>query len=335
MRRRSTTPAAEVLFLLASSLLVFALFPSSRRRSSGRIERAVGQYNVSLVVDGHPRFYYQAQLLLFSLDHFAGQAKDSILVQFTPSVDASFLGFLDANGYRRKRIVSFLKGGFNYKMVQLAAFEDSPAQGVFMVDLDTFFLRPLQPPDPTAVCARVVAVENPPLVVLLATFEAANLPTPALTATACNQSAMTFSNNFNAGFVYVPRRYVRPLSAACIRWGRWLIEGTAIWSARKGKFADQVAMALALSETGIPYFPLKSNFNHPLLGQACDQGILFDHRLPISMLHYHTNVNASGMIGSDLRFASRHVLAAVQEANAAIAQRLNFSFFEFEKFFKA
>jgi hypothetical protein len=107
--------------------LVFAVFPTPRRRSSAGVERAVGQYNVSLVVDGLPRFYYRAELLLFSLEHFAGQAKDSILVQCTPSVDAAFLGFLDANGYRHKIIEHFLSGSYENQLVQLAAFKDSPA----------------------------------------------------------------------------------------------------------------------------------------------------------------------------------------------------------------
>jgi hypothetical protein len=104
----------------------------------------------------------------------------------------------------------------------------------------------------------VVAFENPPLALLRRIFEAANLPTPALTATGCNQSAITFSNNFNGGFVYVPRRYVGPLSAAWVHWARWLFE-RSFWSTcggecGEGKYEEQVAMALSLSETGIPFF---------------------------------------------------------------------------------
>jgi len=57
--------------------------------------------NGTFVVDGLPRHYYNAELLLFSLRRFGAQPADSILVHVTTRVAAPFLDWLSRTGARR------------------------------------------------------------------------------------------------------------------------------------------------------------------------------------------------------------------------------------------
>ena len=56
-------------------------------------------YKYSMVVDQAPLHPYQAGILLFTLEHFAGVPRESIVVQCTNRVSVEVRGTFEANGY--------------------------------------------------------------------------------------------------------------------------------------------------------------------------------------------------------------------------------------------
>ncbi|MDB5118020.1 MAG: hypothetical protein JWQ79_3512 [Mucilaginibacter sp.] len=74
---------------------------------------------ISFIVDSVPAHYYQAELLLFSLKHFAHHPEENIIVQCTKGVDPKFLDYLNHNGYKYHTIQQYLYGKFCNKIQQL------------------------------------------------------------------------------------------------------------------------------------------------------------------------------------------------------------------------
>lgn len=71
---------------------------------------------ISFVVDHNPKFYYQAELLLWSLIHNANIPKSNIVVQCTNEVYSSFIDFLIQNSFTVCFIEKFLDGMFCNKL---------------------------------------------------------------------------------------------------------------------------------------------------------------------------------------------------------------------------
>ena len=272
---------------------------------------------VSFVVDGLPRLYYQAELLLFSLSRFARHPREHILVQCTTRVDPAFLAFLDAHGYRYRIIEPFLDGKYCNKIRQLEAFADQDVDGVFLLDADMFVLEPLAPPEEGVFCGKVVDMPNPPLHVLQGIFAAAGIPPPAVVDTDTDRDDhRTLANNFNGGFYYVPGHRIATLRDAWKHWANWLFQRPELFeSTQQATHTDQVSMAMALSGTGTPSRAIAANFNYPT--HAADDLRTYRADLPVSILHYHWLITEFGLLDGQL-VRNENARSAVRRANEAI-----------------
>ncbi|MGH8497734.1 MAG: hypothetical protein ACRERV_02840, partial [Methylococcales bacterium] len=159
---------------------------------------------VSFVVDGFASSYYQAELLLFSLKHFARHPENEIMVQCTNTVDERFLQFLKENKYNYKMIEPFLDRKYCNKIRQLEAFYNIEEGNLFLLDTDMFALEPLGVPNVDLFCAKIVDTEKPPLTAIKRIFQQAAVELPEIVKTDwCLDNALTIATNFNGGFYYI------------------------------------------------------------------------------------------------------------------------------------
>lgn len=283
-------------------------------------------YKISFVVDHSPLLYYQAELLLFSLGHFAKHKKEDILVQCTNRVDETFLAFLRANDYTFSIIEPFLDGKYCNKIQQLAAFDtDGNYDGVFLIDTDVFALEAFAPADPHKFCAKIVDGPNPPIRVLEKIYGAAKLARPKPIGTDWYPDEMTFDTNFNGGYYYIPKKQLSTLAKGWKKWATWLFERPTLFE-QESQFihVDQVAMGMAIVEAEIGYANIASNYNCPVHSPESQQ--YFDPEKPVSMLHYHGQISVFGTL--DTAFASNNQISgAMEKANSAIAAHASFVFY--------
>lgn len=283
---------------------------------------------VSFVVDNLATHYYQAELLLFSLDHFGKQSKDNILVHCTTRVDTTFLNFLKINGYQYKIIEPFLDGKYCNKIQQLEAFNNSNEEGgVFLLDTDMFVLEPLNIPDQSSFCAKNVDGPNPPLETINAIFTKANIQCPPLVDTDwILDDSRTIATNFNGGFYYIPYKYVRTLLENWKKWATWLFQKPELFeNPYQIMHTDQISMALATCDSQIPYLAIASNYNCPIHFVHPQRS--FNSAIPVSNLHYHREISSFGTLKKD-NASNDYIRNAIQKANSAIASHGKFNFFD-------
>lgn len=287
-------------------------------------------YKISFVVDRNPIRYYQAELLLFSLERFASHPREDILVQCVDGVDDIFLDFLRTSNYSYRIIEPFLDGKYCNKVRQLEAFEDDEScQGIFLLDTDVFVLEPMVPYKPETFCAKIVDGGNPPREVLERIFQAANIPAGNLTFTDWETDDQTYDSNFNGGYYYIPQKNIHPLSVNWKKWATWLFERPHLFNhPQQVMHTDQVSMALALRSTGIPYTGMPSNYNTPL--HYSHPLRYFEPTGPVRMMHYHHMINRFGWLDA-ARSANEAIRKSVEKANAAIIRHADFHFFRLFK----
>lgn len=274
---------------------------------------------ISFVVDGLDRHYFQAELLLLSLERFGEVPRERILVQCTSRVEQVFLDYLANRGYRHRTIAPFLDGRYCNKLRQLEAFLDLEIGGVFLLDADMFVLEPLRPPSADHVCAKVVDLPNPPLAVLQRIFDAAQVPVPKIVGTdVAGDGHATFAGNCNGGYYYVPARWIQRVNDGWTRWGQWLFERPHLFdSTQQATHTDQVAMALALADGEVPYQAVASNTNCPThLVQELQH---LDAKRPVEILHYHWQLSPFGLIDPG-PVESAIIRDAVLKANRTIVE---------------
>jgi len=96
-------------------------------------------------VDALPLHYYQAEILLYSLQKNAQIKKDRIVIHCLNRVDDFFLDFLKENNYQINIIKPFLDGKYSNKLQQLSFFQsyEKNIAGVVLLDTDMFVLNKL------------------------------------------------------------------------------------------------------------------------------------------------------------------------------------------------
>jgi hypothetical protein len=283
---------------------------------------------ISFVVDAKSLYYYQAELLLFSLEHFAKYPKEDILVHCVEGISPQFILYLKENHYAFKLIPRFLDGKYCNKILQLDSFAAQPKDsGVFFVDTDIFFVEPLPNFNSDAFHGRIVGGSNPPLSVLESIFQKAGVPPPSIVNTSwAATNECTYSTNFNGGFFYVPAKHIKILSQQWKKHAIWLFENQSVFETEQQKnHIDQVAMALALSETNIPIEVIPANFNYPV--HISHPQRLFDEKNPLTTLHYHNALSIFGTLQNKDDSAD-HVKLAIQKSNDAISTKAEFIFYE-------
>ena len=285
------------------------------------------RYLISMVVDGLPEHYYKTELLLFTLGQFAQVPAANVLVQCVDRVDAAFVRFVQESGHRTRTIAPYLDGAYCNKLQQLEGLEDELelVDGLFLLNVDMVVLGRLEPPTMDAVGGKIVDGPNPPLPVLERIFAAAGVKPPDCIP--CDWgTGPTVATNWNGGFLYVPAQLAAVVSTQWRRWGQWLFERPDLFDhPRQRGHTDQIAMALTLAAGSMPRAPIPANLNFPT--HANRMPGTFNPADPVRVLHYHQGLDAFGLIQPALKGCAA-VDEAVEQANAAIAARRVFRFFD-------
>ncbi len=280
----------------------------------------------SFVVDNLPLHYYQAELLLHSLQHNANVDKDQIIVQCLNRVEQSFITFLKRHGYHYRVIEPYLDGKYCNKLQQLDYFLDkSEIEAVVLLDTDMYILDKLEF-EKEIFQAKIVDAPNPTLQTLKNIYTVANLPTPNECSTDWNiEPNTTFENNFNGGLYYIPAEDIATIEHSWKKWATWLMNKEALFEKKQQMIhIDQISIGMALVEHGIAYKHLTANYNAPIHFDRTLSSL--KTALPIKILHYHRELNRFGYI-NDGKVTHPHLQEAIAQANHQIASIAN-SFYE-------
>jgi len=285
---------------------------------------------ISFVVDSLTAHYYQAELLLLSLEHFALHPKENIIVQCTNSVNQEFLTYLNNNGYSYNIINKYLYGKFCNKIQQLDFFNNDTILSdtdVILVDTDTFFLEPIKITDTNKFFGKIVDGPNPDLETIRNIFETARISLPHIVkADWKTDNGDTIATNFNGGFYFIPSKCINTINIAWKKWSQWLFTKAHVFNdPRVFVHLDQLSMALALSEIQLDYSNLATNFNCPVHRNNTQR--YYQNNYPITLIHYHKEINSFGIINHD-KSANKKIEKAIQRANKKIIEKCSFVFLE-------
>lgn len=281
----------------------------------------------SFVVDALPLHYYQAEILLYSLQKNAQIKKDRIVIHCLNRVDDFFLDFLKENNYQINIIKPFLDGKYSNKLQQLSFFQsyEKNIAGVVLLDTDMFVLNKLNL-SKDIFSAKLVDGPNPSLKTLDKIYTESGLEQPV--EVQCDwklPNARTYSNNFNGGLYCIPKKYLQIIDRSWKKWAEWLYDRTYLFSTPSEKIhIDQISMGMALVENKIKYNVLKANDNLPI--HSANQLTSFQRKEPINILHYHREINEFGYLNSE-KTIDKDISAAIAIANKDIYECDNLHFF--------
>ena len=285
------------------------------------------QIFISFVVDAIPKHYFQAGLLLLSLEYFAKHPKENILVQCVNRVDKKFIHFLEKNGYRYRLIEPYLDGKYCNKLQQLEAFIGKKCDGVFLLDTDMFVLEPLLSMKNHCFAAKIVDAPNPPLPVIRRIFNAANIVLPEIVDSDWKlDNNTTIATNFNGGLYFIPSQIIEDINKKWKKWASWLYSKPELFDNDQQRIhVDQVSMAISLADSHIEYSPLSANYNFPIHLQEtlCS----YSPQEPIIILHYHNLITRFGLLDKT-RISNLKAIKAIETANHAISKTQHFEFFD-------
>ncbi len=257
-----------------------------------------GRIVYSSVVDGHPKFAYQAWHLARSLRLHCAAHPGDIAIQVTPTVPQAVRDAFRAEGYTVRNLEPFGDRKWCNKIAQIPGLLDEDCDRIVLLDTDMIAVGDIRPfLHGAAVQAKVVDQANPPLVILQEIMTSASGEMgPLMRADASPD--LTMVGNANGGLYAIPQPLAAAFQAAWRDWAIWLL-AHAEPLARTGYAAhiDQVSAALAFRLSGIPFVPLASNVNYFLHFHG--EHHYFDRRRPIALLHYHdTAMDAEGRLMS-------------------------------------
>lgn len=273
---------------------------------------------ISFVVDAIPLHYYQAQLLLLSLDKNTKFTRNNIVVQCTPHVSEHFLGYLQKEGYTYTIITPYLDGKYCNKLAQLDYFVDKKIQSVILLDADMYVLdNALFEMDHSVIMGKIVDAPNPPLKTIERIFQEANLILPPVVHTDWEIPANeTVEGNFNGGFYYIPGVHLASINRYWKKWASWLFARDYLFdNPSHAIHTDQLSFAMALRESKIPYTLAETNYNFPLHSPLIPS--YFDPKAPLHLLHYHREIDPFGYIDTD-KITIEKVRRSVLDANKQI-----------------
>ena len=284
------------------------------------IEPAPHPYRYSMVVDWLGSHPYQAEVLLFTLEAFAGVPRRHIVVQCTSRVPADVRDALAGQGYAVNTITPYLDQTYCNKIAQLDYFVDAPGgRGVFLLDLDLAITGSLDIPYPDAVCGKIVDGSNPPLDSLERLYDAAGIDLPTVVPSDWNGRGDTPATNLNGGFLYVPTASVESLRRAWRSWAEFLFARPDIFDHPSHRnHIDQIAFSMALAAEQMPFRHLPTNWNYP--GHKDRNPQRYRANEPLRVLHYHDRLDRFGLI--EARDSDNTAVAeAVHRVNTALADR--------------
>jgi hypothetical protein len=274
----------------------------------------MGTVTVACVLDGNPVLHDQVLRWFASLTLVARVPADELLVVRVDGADSRQLGYLGSAGVGLLDVPSFdARAPHCNKISGMGALRQLDAEGrTALTDCDVACLadprRFLQ--SEKALGAKQVDAPNPPVRVLDPLFHVAGLPVPEEIELELSAGQSTRAGNANGGvYVCVPAVLGR-LQPAWAERARWLLDKPDLLGRWSGNL-DQVAMMLAIGDTGICFEELDLKHN-------CPTHIPLPERLqPPLALHYHEQVDPSGML---IPTGNDDVDGAVRDVNLAIRQ---------------
>ena len=138
---------------------------------------------------------------------------------------------------------------------------------------------------------KTVDAPYPPLSVLSRIFDIAGLPHPKVVPLYHVPTATSFATNGNGGVYIFQAKLLLELANAWAQWALWLLERRELLQSWR-VHVDQVAMAMALSETATEVFPLDVRWNFPV---HVPTWISENAPYP-AIIHYHDYVDRRGRI---------------------------------------
>jgi len=183
------------------------------------------EYYYSCVVDSHPKFYYQAWMLINSLIRKADVKASQIFVNHTNEVEKFFLDEVKKIGCKTVQIDRFGDGKYCNKIAQLDNRILNSSKCIFLLDTDMIVLDKINKTYiPDSICGKIVDLPNPEINILKDIFNRAGFKTyPNICAVDC-EADETFHNNLNGGLYVIPGNLAKVLCEKWKKWALWLLK---------------------------------------------------------------------------------------------------------------
>jgi hypothetical protein len=246
------------------------------------------------VVDDHPRFHLEALRWFTALTEVAGVDAGDLVVHAVSSESSEALDYLKGRGVAVRAVDRFdPRSPHCNKISGALRLADEPRVGtVALCDTDTVVLEDPRlldlPAD--AIGGKLVDAPVPPLPVILGIFEAAAVSAPPVVPLPWG-TEQTVAGNNNGGLYLIPGPLLPRVVPAWAQWARWLLDRAELlgtWTVH----IDQVAMALALADTGVGSVALDVRWNTP----THDPSRFPSQPQEPAIIHYHQQVDRKGRI---------------------------------------
>jgi 2-polyprenyl-3-methyl-5-hydroxy-6-metoxy-1,4-benzoquinol methylase len=278
----------------------------------------------SCVVDGNPKFEWQAVTLCSSLMHNAAIAAEDVKVHVLPSVRSEFRDFVIDHGMTLVPIKPFSgKHGYCNKIQQMFSSAFVGYERAILCDCDLYFVRG---PDINRIVApaagRVVDRPNPPLAFLKTLYEKQGIvPSPEISVGFPNcVDQRTVASNWNGGLYVFDVGHMGG-------WGRFwaecatrllvdfpLLEGYE-------NHVDQISWALTIDRLSIVYEHLTDENNYPI--HLDDVDCYGRSPTNIASFHYHHKMDSQGAMQlSGIREIDRQLDEANRRNRKALTARI-------------
>lgn len=249
---------------------------------------------LSFVVDASPKFYFQAELLITSILRNTSFTNDDIIVHCVTTVSQKFIAYLTKKNIKYNLINPFLDGKYCNKLAQLTHLLNLD-KNVILLDTDIYFLNTPEILNENSFCAKIVLKSNPPLRVLKKIYKETGLALPKLVPTDWEGKGKTLDCNFNGGFYYIPSKMVKEINDKWRKWATYLFENKHFFENKAQTiFIDQIAMSLAITESGVAYASLASNTNCSIIRK--EKLHYLNSEKKIEVIHYHAWLHNLGLL---------------------------------------
>lgn len=218
----------------------------------------------SSFVDNRPDFIAEAEMLSWSLVHWAKVEPQNIFLQLAPGIKPAQLPVAKSMGVNFPRATHWPASSddpeslvYCNKIMQLADGVLPPSGDVTLLDCDVLATRPL-PPAPRGVSGRIADVNAIPLANFERLFRLSGLELPKIVKADTGRGRVPFGW-FNGGVLNISCEFREALAESWPRWVRWILESTS--DPFVLRFIDEVAFCLATVDTGTPVTRLDRTMN--------------------------------------------------------------------------
>lgn len=270
---------------------------------------------VSFVVDDQPKFRLQAFNLLATLLGSGTVPAQAVHVHLVGDHPPGFVRFLAGLGVAVVPTKPYGAAASPYcnKLTQLRSKALAGAGHVALLDADVAVTGDLsrELPGPGA-RGKIVDTAAPPLPLLHALLRAAGLPRDAATAPAGFGPGQTLAANLNGGVTLLDRQTLAAVGPRWLKWTHFTLENARLLGPY-AKHADQVGLALALIDLGLPPGHLPDRLNFPTHLRPASYRP--EHDQDAALLHYHHCLDDDGLLAP---LGLPRVDAALARANGLI-----------------